>query len=169
MGCLNVALSYYIIPIFILIVFLFAFYKKCDAYESFIVGCKEGVTTSFAILPYLVSMYVAVRIFAASGFLQDIIKLRKMPIEFVMQGIFKPFSSNASLSFMLQIYDAYGVDSKAAVASSILQGGTDTTMYVMTLYFGSVGINKYSYGPVVGLLNDLFCFCCCIVLYFFIL
>ncbi len=144
-------------------------YKKCDAYDAFIEGSRDGVKTSIAILPFLISMYIAVRIFDASGFLQDLIRLKSIPFELILQGIFKPFSNNASMSFMLKAYEAYGVDSKEAVVSSILQGGTDTTMYVMTLYFGSVGISKYRHAPAVGLLNDLFCFCLCMVLYFVIL
>lgn len=162
----NVQISYYVIPVFIILALVFALKNKTDAYESFITGSKDGIKTAFTILPYLLSMYVAVAVIDASGIFQDIIKFKNIPLEIILQGIFRPVSSNASLSFMINVFDIYGVDSKAGFVSSVMQGGTDTTVYVMTLYFGSIGVINYRYALKVGLLTDLFCFIMCVALYF---
>lgn len=158
--------SYYIIPLFIILIFVYAFIKGNNAYDDFIIGVKDGMKTSINILPYLISMYIAVKVFDASGILNDIIRTTKISNKIIAQGFFRSFSSNASLSYMIQVFDEYGVDSKEGMVSSILQGATDTTIYVATLYFGSVGVSKYKYGIVIGLLSDLLCLLICIWMYF---
>lgn len=168
MRCLNVSLSNFIIPLFLIIVFLYSTFKKTDAYDAFIEGCNDGIKQSFSILPFLLSMYVAVKVLDSSGIIEDIIKLKSIPSELFIQGIFRPVSSNASLSYMIDIFEVYGVDSPEGVVSSILQGCTDTTLYVITLYFGSIGVKKYRYSVFIGLLSDLLCFVICVLMYFFI-
>ncbi len=163
------AVSYYVIPIFVLAVFLYALVVKCNAYDVFIEGSKDGIKTSITILPYLMSMFICVKVFSASGFLNDLIRIKSVPIEILMQAIFRPVSNNASMSFMLEVYEIYGVDSKEGIISSVMQGGTDTTIYVMTLYFGSIGVTKYRYSFTIGLLTDFLCFVLCMILYFYIL
>lgn len=162
----SMQISYYLIPSFVIIIFIFALFKKCDAYDSFIEGAKEGVGTSITILPFLLSMYVAVSVLDASGLIQDIVRLKSIPIELILQGAFRPVSSNASMSFMLKAFEIYGVDSPAGIASSVMQGGCDTTLYVMTLYFGSIGVVNYRYALKVGLSTDILCFILCVCLYF---
>lgn len=110
-------------------------------------------------------MLVAVNVFQASGLLNDLIHTSKIPNELFIQGAFRPASSHASMSIMLQILKQYGPDSKAGMASSILQGGSDTTIYVMGLYFGSIGIRKTRHAYVIGLISDCICFLCCLVLF----
>lgn len=156
-------LSYYIIPCFIILIFVFAVKSKTNTFDAFIDGSREGLKTTVQIIPYILSMYIGVQVFYASGFMQDLIRFKDIPFDLILQGIFRPISSNASLTFMMQIYESYGVDSKVGLASSIVQGGTDTTIYVLTLYFGSIGITRTRYAYGVGLLSDLFCFGLCML------
>ena len=160
--------SIILIPLFILIVFIYAIIKKTNAYESFIYGAKEGLNQSFDILPYIISMYIAVKVFNASGILEDILRLSKIPPKLIAQGIFRSFSSNASLSYMIDIFNEYGPDSKLGMASSVLQGATDTTFYVLTLYFGSVKVTNYRYSSFIGISSDILCLVLSILMYFYV-
>ena len=156
------SISYYFIVGFVLLILIYAFCKKTNVYDAFISGCFDSMKVGISILPYLLCMYVAVSVFKASGILNDLIKVRQIPSELFIQGFFRPASSHASLSMMLSIFSTYGPDSAVGMVSSILQGGSDTTIYVMGLYFGSIGIKKTRHAYAVGLVCDLVCFLCCI-------
>lgn len=134
--------SYYFICGFVLIILVYALIKRNDAYSSFIKGSINGLKDGIKILPYLLIMYVAIMVFRASNILNDIIKFSSIPPELFIQGIFRPISSHASMALMIDIFNTYGVDSKEGIASTILEGGNDTTIYVMALYFGSIGIKR---------------------------
>lgn len=162
-------ISYYFIIGFILIILLYGLIKKTNVYDSFIDGAKYQMKEGITIFPYLLCMLVAVNVFKASGILNDLIRTVTIPNELFVQGAFRPASSHASLSIMLQIFKDYGPDSKAGMASSILQGGSDTTVYVMGLYFGSIGIRKTRHAYIVGLISDCVCFLCCLVLFLYFL
>ncbi|MCM1130896.1 MAG: spore maturation protein [Roseburia sp.] len=162
-------ISYYFIIGFILIILIYGVIKKTNVYDSFIDGAKYQMKEGITIFPYLLCMLVAVNVFKASGILNDLIRTVTIPNELFVQGAFRPASSHASLSIMLQIFKDYGPDSKAGMASSILQGGSDTTVYVMGLYFGSIGIRKTRHAYVVGLISDCVCFLCCLVLFLYFL
>ncbi len=138
-------------------------------YDSFIDGAKYQMKEGISIFPYLLCMLVAVNVFKASGILNDLIHASRVPNELFIQGAFRPASSHASLSLMLQIFKDYGPDSKAGMTSAILQGGSDTTIYIMGLYFGSIGIKKTRHAYLVGLISDCVCFLCCLVLFLYIL
>lgn len=157
-------ISYYIILGFIVIILLYALFKKINAYDAFIKGAFDSLKVGIQILPYLLCMFVAINVFKASGILNDIIKFKSIPSELFIQGIFRPVSSHASLSMMLSIFKDYGVDSAIGTISSILQGGSDTTIYVMGLYFGSIGIKKTRHAYAIGLISDCMCFIMCIAL-----
>lgn len=161
--------SYFIILGFILIVLIYSLFKKNNAYNSFLEGCKDSMKIGVTILPYLLVMYVAVNVFKASHFLDDLIKLNRLPNEIIMQGAFRPISSHASLSMMLSTISKYGVDSKEGIVSAILQGGSDTTVYVFGLYFGIAGIKKTRHAYFVGLLCDLIATLLCIYIFFILI
>lgn len=147
----------YIIPIFIGIIFLYALIKRTPCYETFIEGASKGMKSVITIFPCLLSMIFATSLLEASGLIQFIFKDFSffLPSEIIMQSIFRPLSGNASLGIMTNIYDHYGVDSKNALISSILQGSSDTTIYVTTLYFSSIGIKKIRYAIPLGILCDI--------------
>ncbi|MDE7263535.1 MAG: hypothetical protein K2N64_02595 [Anaeroplasmataceae bacterium] len=158
-------ISYFFIIGFILLILIYGIFKRTNVYDSFIDGAKYQMKEGITIFPYLLCMLVAVNVFQASGLLNDLIHTSKIPNELFIQGAFRPASSHASMSIMLQILKQYGPDSKAGMASSILQGGSDTTIYVMGLYFGSIGIRKTRHAYVIGLISDCICFLCCLVLF----
>ncbi|MBQ9124353.1 MAG: hypothetical protein IJY14_01560 [Acholeplasmatales bacterium] len=161
--------SYYVIIFFIGIVMIFSLIKRNDAYTSFIEGAKESMQMGLSILPYLLVMYVAVAVFKASYLLDDLLSTSYIPNEIYMQGIFRPVSSHASLSLMMQTITEYGVDSNEGIIAAILQGGSDTTIYVMGLYFGVIGIKKTRHAYKIGILCDIICFVICLIIYLYIL
>lgn len=151
-------LSYYIMPCFILLIFVFCLKNKTRAYDSFIVGATDGIKTAFNILPYILSMYVAVYVFEASGILDMLVFFKNMPVEFFFEGVFRPLSGYAAQGFMLKIFENYHPDSAVGISASLLLGSSDTTIYVYSLYFSSIGIKDTRYAYFVGLLTDLLCF-----------
>ena len=163
------SISYYFIIGFILIIILHGVVKKTNVYDSFIEGAKYQIKEGITIFHFLLCMLVAVNVFKSSGMLNDLIRPSKIPNALFIQGAFRPASSHASMSLMLQIFTDYGVDSKEGMTAAILQGGSDTTVYVMGLYFGSVGIRKTRHAYAVGLISDCVCFVCCLVLFLYIL
>ena len=162
-------ISYYIILGFIVITLLVSLFKKHNAYESFIKGAKESMKMGISLFPYLLIMIVSVESFKASRLLNDLFKELPIPEDLILQGIFRPISSHASLSLMLQIFKEYGVDSNVSFVSSILQGGNDTTIYVMSLYFGVCGIKKTHHAYIVGIICDIICFILCVILFFILI
>lgn len=163
------SISYYIIIAFIFIILAHGIFKKVNVYDCFIEGAKYQMKEGISIFPYLLCMLVAVNAFKACGLLNDLIHFSKMPKELFIQGAFRPASSHASLSMMLQIFNDYGPDSKEGMVASILQGGSDTTVYVMGLYFGSIGIKKTRHAYIVGLMSDIVCFICCVIIFLYLL
>lgn len=145
-----------IIPFFIFSVLTFSVFTKVNAYDSFIKGSKEGLELAVKLFPYILSMVLAMNIFRSSMILEDILNpsYSKIPLELLIQGLTRPISGNASLTEMLRIFDKYGVDSKIGIASSIIQGSSDTTLYVMMLYFGVTDVKKIRYCLFLCLLAD---------------
>ena len=154
-------LSYLLIPIMILGILFYGYYKKCDLYSSFIDGAKEGIDSAITIFPFTVSMVFAVNIFLHSGFLDfifsflnNVLSPNISPTIFPM-ALLRPISGSASQVIMVEIFKNLGPDSFIGRIASTLQGSTDTTFYVVTLYFGSVGITKIRYALKAGLFADL--------------
>jgi spore maturation protein B len=150
------------LPALIAFIPLYAIFKKVSVYESFIEGAKEGFPTAISIIPHLVGMMVAVAIFRDSGalqfylqFLTPLIQWLHIPHEVVPIGILRPISGAGSLAFVESILRTYGPDSFLGKLASTIQGSTDTTLYVITVYFGAVGIKRSLYALKVGLWADL--------------
>ena len=156
------SLSVWIIPLLIAAILLYGTYKKVPTYESFVEGGKEGITISFAIIPYLVGMLVAIAVFRASGEMEAFVGVIKplfsmigVPSEIVPLAIIRPISGNAALGMTSDLLSTYGTESFIGRLASVIQGSTDTTFYVLTVYFGAVGIKKMGDALKVGLLADL--------------
>jgi len=142
-----------------------AFLKKQNVYESFIEGAKDGFQTSITIIPYLVAMLVGIGVFRASGamdFLIDgvsfLVGLTGINTDFVAglpTALMKPLSGSGARGLMLDTLKTYGADSFQGRLASVLQGSTETTFYILAVYFGSVGIRKTRHAVVAGLLADL--------------
>ena len=130
----------YVIPIIVLFIIVYSYKKKVNIYDEFLIGAKEGVGVAFNLVPSVVAMVLAINIFVRSGILEFFLSFLPnvdIPIEALSMGIFRPISGNAALA-------------------SIIQGCTDTTIYVLALYFGSVKITKTRHALWAGLFAD-FC------------
>lgn len=155
-------ISNIILPILILTVLIYGIIKKKNIYDLFIKGTKEGLEIGINIFPSLLAMVFSVNILVSSGFLDFLLELLKpimnlirIPVEIVPMAIMRPISGNTSLMLMTNIFNRYGVDSLLGNIASTIQGSTDTTFYILTLYFGSIGIKKIRYSMIVGLISDL--------------
>lgn len=163
-------ISLWFIPVLIGFILLYGTFKKVPTYETFVEGGKEGIKMAVSIIPFLVGMMVAISIFRASGaldFMIDFIRpgLEKVgiPADIIPLAIIRPISGNAALGMMSDLIATHGPDSFIGRLASTLQGSTDTTFYVLTVYFGAVGIKKMGDALKVGLLADLAGFIAAIV------
>ncbi len=138
--------------------------KRVNAYEAFVDGAKEGFETAIKIIPYLVAMLVAIGVFRASGALDLLADgLRGLVLAFGMDtrfidalptALMKPFSGSGARAMMIDTMQVHGADSFAGRLASIVQGSTETTFYVLAVYFGSVGIKNIRHAAACGLAAD---------------
>lgn len=160
----------YLIPCFILIIFMFAIAKPKEVYNNFLVGINKGVKASLELFPYFLSMVFATTLLQHSNLLTDLFNVLKVSYsEFYIQGVFKPISGNASFAMMYNIFEIYGVDSKEGVISAILHSSNDTTLYVATLYTSICCINNARLSVIVGITLNVFTFVICLFLYNYVL
>jgi spore maturation protein SpmA len=141
-----------------------ATYKKIDAYQAFIEGAQEGFQTAIIIIPYLIAMLVAIGVFRASGALEllmnglrfTVLQANLDPrfIDAMPTALMKPFSGSGARAMMVDTMQTFGADSFAGRLSSIVQGSTETTFYVLTVYFGSVGIKNIRHALACGIIAD---------------
>ena len=149
----------------LVIVFIFrATWLRINAYEAFIEGAKQGFQTAITIIPYLVAMLVAIGVFRASGALDLLangiryvvnwLALDDQFIDALPTALMKPFSGSGARAMMVDTMQTYGPDSFAGRLSSIVQGSTETTFYVLAVYFGSVGIKNIRHAAACGIIAD---------------
>lgn len=155
-------LSIVLLPLIVLTIIIYGFKKKIDVYDSFLKGVLEGLKTSLNIFPCLVAMLFAVNLLINSGLIESVFSFLKpmlnkfsLSLDIISMAFFRPISGTASLAILNNILDNFGPDSFMGRVASTLQGATDTTFYVLTLYFGSIGIKKSRYALKVGLFADL--------------
>ncbi len=139
--------------------------KKVNVYDAFIEGAKDGFTTAVRIIPYLVAILVGIGVFRASGAMDSLIDGVKWTVaacglntDFVgalPTAIMKPLSGSGARGMMVDAMTTYGADSFVGRLSCIFQGSTDTTFYILAVYFGSVGIKNTRHAVSCGLLADL--------------
>lgn len=155
-----------IILLGIIVAFLIAgMLRKVNVYEAFIEGAKGGFSTAISIIPYLIAILVAVAAFRASGAMDWLLSGIGWVVEAcggnaditgaLPTALMKPLSGSGARGMMLECMNTYGPDSFAGRLSCIFQGSTDTTFYILAVYFGSVGIRKTRYALPCGLLADL--------------
>ena len=140
-------------------------YKKVPVYDSFVAGAKEGFDVAKGLLPYLVAMLCAVGVFRASGALDYVLDAIRWCVHLLgMDGRFvdalptalvEPFSGSAARAMLIETMQSQGVDSFAALAAATIQGSTETTFYVLAVYFGAVGIQKARHAVPCALLAEL--------------
>lgn len=144
---------------------IMALVRKVNAYEAFIEGAKEGFQVAIRIIPYLVAVLVAIGVFRASGTLDLLtrglgvlfaaIGLDERMIPALPTALMKPLSGSGARGMMVDAMKTYGADSFVGRLASTFQGATDTTFYILALYFGSVGVKKTRHAVSMGLLADL--------------
>ena len=159
-------LSANIILMSIIICFILAgVRKRINVYDAFIEGAKEGFNTAIRIIPYLVAILVAIAVFRASGAMDVLIGSIRWTIaslgvdasfvDALPTAIMKPLSGSGARGMMVDAMNTYGADSFVGRLSCIFQGSTDTTFYILAVYFGSVGIRNTRHAVACGLLADL--------------
>lgn len=156
------AVSQWAIPMLLLVIPVIGLMKKVPVYEAFVEGAEEGFATAIKIIPFLVGMMVAISVFRSSGAMDGLINLISplmlkwgVPAEILPLAVLRPLSGSGALGMATELMRIYGPDSFIGRLSSIMQGTTDTTFFVLTVYFGSVGIKKYRYALISGLSADL--------------
>ena len=147
-------ISSLVLPVLILIIFLYS-YKKVNIYDKFIEGANESFKICLNIFPNLLAMLLSVNIFMKCGILDYIVKLIPFPSEEIMMILLRPISGSSSLVLLNDIYLKYGVDSNIGILCSVIQSSSETTFYVISLYFGSIGIKNTKYALYESLLCDL--------------
>lgn len=155
-------LSKWAIPFLLLIIPVFGFIRKVPVYEAFMEGAEEGFSTVVKIIPFLVGMMIAISVFRASGAMDYLSRavapltiLIGAPSELLPLAVMRPLSGSAVLGLATEIMKVYGPDSFIGRCASVMQGTTDTTFFVLTIYFGAVGIKKYRYSIITGLSADI--------------
>lgn len=150
------------IPFLIFVFIGYGALKKVKIYEVFVEGAKEGFDVAVRIIPYLVAMLVAIGIFRAGGamdiliyFLTPITNFIGMPAEALPMALMRPLSGSGSLGIMAEIISTHGADSFIGILVSTFFGSTETTFYVIAVYFGAVNIRKIRHSLAAGLLADL--------------
>lgn len=150
------------VPLIFLIIVSYGFLKKVKLYEAFTEGAKDGFTTAIRVIPFLAAMLIAIGIFRASKamdylsvLLSPITNLVGMPSEVLPMALMRPLSGSGANGIMNSLFKKYGPDSLIGTMTSIMSGATDTTFYIVAVYFGSVNIKKTRHAISAGLTADL--------------
>ena len=171
-------ISNIILPLIILIIIIYAIYKKVNIYDEFLNGVKEGLKISLDIFPSIFALIISVTVLVKSNILNDLISLINInlfPKEILPIVILRPISSSSSMMLLNEILSnivnclktsivrlnyilsIYGPDSLIGKISSIIAGSTDTTIYIIGMYYSSIKIKKIKQSLIIGLLADLTC------------
>lgn len=150
------------IPFMLLVIPLFGYIRRVQVYETFVEGATEGFQTSIRIMPFLIAMMVSISVFKQSGamdaiaaVLSPLLTYLKVPGELVPLAVMRPLSGTGALGITTDILNTYGPDSLVGQMASTILGSTDTTLYILTVYFGAVGIKNARYAVFVGLFGDM--------------
>ncbi len=165
------ALSQWMIPAMILLIIVWGALKRVPLYESFVTGAKEGFHIAVMIIPYLVAMLVVIKVFMASGIFEDI----KSGLTFAMQHfgigkyaeildmiplfLTKPLTGSGARAVLVDLFHQRGPDSFIGLTASIFMGSTETTFYLLTVYYGAIHVKKMRHTLAACLWTDLAAIC----------
>lgn len=156
-------MSVYILPILIICLFFYAFFKKVNVYKSFVDGAKGAFSLCLDIFPYITAILIAVALFRASGLadllvrgLNPIFTLLGIPSEVCQLVLLRPFTGSGSFALLNDIFATYGADSYIARCACCILGASETLFYVTTVYTSKTSIKKLYYAIPVGLLASIF-------------
>lgn len=154
--------SAWAIPVLVVVVVAYAAWKRVPVFETFVEGGKEGFAIAVDLIPYMVAILVGLGIFRESGafdilakLLNPLTSLLGIPGEVLPLAIMRPISGNGALAIAAETMQRYGPDSLLGLIACTMQGSTDTTFYILTVYFGSVGVRNVRYSLKTGLLADI--------------
>lgn len=155
-------ISLWALPSIIFIILTIAIIRKVPVYEAFIDGAKDGAKVCFNIIPYLIAIIVAISMLRASGLIDFIAALFSglldkihMPADILPLAFVRSLSGSAAIGVFSDIVSNNDVNSYTSKLAAIMLGSSETTFYVLTVYFGAVGIKKYRYALLTGLSADL--------------
>lgn len=155
-------LSAWAIPLFLIGIPLLGFVRRVPVYEAFVEGAQEGLEVSLRLLPYLVAMFTALALLRESGAMDLLVltlaplgRLFGVPEEVIPLALIRPLSGSGALGLLADLLHRAGPDSFAGRLGSAIQGSTETTFYVLTVYFGAVGVKKFRHAPWAGLIADV--------------
>ena len=155
-------ISLWILPVFIIFILTMGLCKKVPIYEVFTDGAKDGFKVAVNIIPYLVAIIVAISMLRASGIIEwiatafsSVFAMFNVPADVTPIMIVRSLSGSAALGVFSDIANSLGPDNYATTLAAVMVGSSETTFYVLAVYFGAVGISKIRYALVVGLLADL--------------
>lgn len=155
-------ISNLIIPSIVLFIIIYGLKKKINIYDEFLIGVKEGLENSIKLFPSIFAIVLAINILTKSNIINDltflikpVLDFFKFPKELFLLGFMRPISGSSSLVLLNDILTLCGPDSYTGRIASVIQGSTDTTIYIIGFYFSSIGVKKIKYSLIVGLLADL--------------
>lgn len=142
-------MSTYIIPIILILLFIYCFVKNVNAYNHFISGARGAVDLCISTFPYLVAIFIAVELFKISGlnthianFVRPVFNFLGIPTELVDFMIIRPFSGSGSMAMLRELYATYGADSYVSHCASVIVSATDTVLYIVAVYFSTIKVKK---------------------------
>ena len=145
-----------VLPLIVFFVIVYGVLKKVSVYDVFIEGAKESFDMILKLFPCLLAMIFFFFLFVKSNIVANLFSfISFIPNELIPLIITRPISGTSSLAILTTIYESFGPDGFVGTLASYIQGTTDTTFYILTLYFGSVGIKKIRYSLWAGLFADL--------------
>ena len=154
--------SVFVLPAFIIGFPIYGLLKKVPVYEEFVEGAKEGFTVAIKILPYLVAILFAIGMFRASGAmdfltqgLRPVLAFIGFPSELVPMAIIRPLTGSGSAAIVAEMIQQYGEDSLLVKMAATMFGSTETTFYVIAVYFGAVQVKKTRHAVPAGLFADI--------------
>lgn len=162
MSSLAGIFSNFLFLLFVVGIPIYGALKKVNVFDTFIIGAKEGFELIISLIPYLIALMVGIGMLRASGFfeilnkaLAPLLALIGMPPELLPLALIRPFSGGAANGVMVDLIKEYGGNSLIAKTAATMMGSTETTFYVIAIYFGAVGIRKTRHAIPAGLLADL--------------
>ncbi len=150
-----------ILPLLIVAIVAYGLLKKVPVYEEFVIGAKDGFATAVQIIPNLVAILFAIGMFRASGAMELLAKglaplfdLLGFPPELLPMAIFRPLTGSGSMAILAELIETHGEESLIVKMAAIMFGSTETTFYVIAVYFGAIGVHKIRYAVQAGLIAD---------------
>lgn len=156
------SISYAILPCLIALILIYASYKKVPVYETFPQGAKQGFEVAVRIIPYLIAMMVSVAMFRASGamdllgqLLKPLLEWLRMPAELLPLALMRSLSGSGANGMFAELAATHGANAPITKTAAVMVGSSETTFYVLSVYFGAVGITRFRHAVIAGIVADL--------------